>query len=94
MEQQLLGELGKVDQDIEADDRVDGGCREIDSGHIGVQEGCRRHESAGPIDLDFADVDPRHGVTVRSQRSGHWDTAAASQIQGRWPHRADDLADR
>jgi hypothetical protein len=81
VEQRLLGGLGKVDQDVEADNRIEGGRRKIDSCRVGVQEGRRRHESAGPVDLDFTEVDPSHRVAVRRERSCHGDAAAASQIQ-------------
>ena len=56
-----------MDQDVEADDHVEGALGKNEPGGVGVEEGRRRHQLAGALDLHPVDLDTGHGVPIGTE---------------------------
>jgi ABC-type lipoprotein export system ATPase subunit len=72
-----------VDKGVEADDRVERAGREVELGGVGLEETDCGDETAGPLDLNLADVHPGHIVPGCGERPGDGHSAAAAEVKDR-----------
>src|SRR5262249_12548804 len=69
-----------VQDDVEADDRIEGGDRKVQSHDVALDERSGRHLAPRPLHLASGDVDACHAMPP-GELAGHWYSVAGADLE-------------